>query len=641
MKRWLNIFVVTLISFMVTSCNHDDIAKVKMEEKYHDFLMDSIYTLDTLTTRLKVRNNTLAVLYARQSLKLAVRLQDPDALITAYNALGNANNGSRPDSSFKYYSTALRIADSCGIANKKPTLYFNLAMIYFNASNLQLAISLVDSSINLAEKFNQQSMVADALNSLGSIRLTSGDSLGAKKSFERAFDVGIKFHLFRQCGNAMANLALYEIDPVISVRLLRRALNYYIGIHGVEEETALVYINLGYRNPNTDSAIACYTKALKHGETGVLEDVMISAYNNLAYSYIDKKDVQKAEECIETALPFALKQTKADWLATLYDTYSDVLKEKGEIAKALDCQKKAYKYRTVAGNERSASQVRLLSAMLDLRNKDSQIRQKEEDLKLRMNENAILKFILATSILTVITLVFVLLWFRQRTRLAKIRSKMIAASRIIELEEMEKRRLGFELHDHVGYLVRTIHQFIREYNFSDLTEKKQILEKIAELRESIRRFSHRLNPIHVQNEKFPDLLRDLINDFSILTGMNVTCVLPEFCPELTQNQLLHLIRIVQELLANASRHASGCKVNLQVGTADQSLVMVYRDNGPGFDPKRSGSKGFGTQSIEERILLMEGSFVLDSHPGGGTKWEFIVPLHKPTLQHATDQDILH
>jgi len=617
---------ILLLTTLLTGCKDHYKVNGETSVKSQAHLIDSLKKLDSLVLRYRVTNEELATFYAWNGLHLAQKMNNPEALITALNAIGNAYNASRKDSSFYYYTRAIRVADSCKLLIKKSRIILNLGMIYIESSNFKTATLLIDTTIILAEKYHQPGILADAYNALGLIRLASYDSIGAKKSFEGELEIGKKNQLSRQCGNALANISLFESDPNVSMDMLYKALHYYHGLPGLEEEIALTNINLGNKQYVTDSAISYYQMALKIAEPVALNGVLISAYNNLAYAYLDKKEIRKAENCLETAIPLAMKLSNADWLATLYDTYADVLVEKEQFGKAIIYQKKAYRNRTISDNERSLAQVRLLSTMLDLRTKDILIRQKDIDMQTKTTENRILKLIIAIFFITITALSMILLWFKQRTRLIKTQVQMNAASRIIELEEMEKHRLGFELHDHVGYLVSSISQFIQEYKFSDQVEKEELLEKISNLRSSIRRFSHRLNPINVENEKFLDLVSDLIRDFSTFTGIQVKYFIPASFPELSQKTLLHLIRIIQELLTNASKHANGSNVKLNISATDNTLVMIYKDDGPGFDSTLNVNKGFGFQSINERMRLMGGKNKIVSAPGRGIIWEFEIPF---------------
>ena len=624
-NRVLLIVLVALI-FVPISCKNPKYFNDKKPPENQLMLMDSIEKLDSITITYRIKDEKLALIYARKCMVLANRMNTPEALVTALNTLGNAYNASRKDSCFFYYDKAVHLSDHFKLYKKKPQILLNLAMIYSGASNFLKATSLVDSTIMLAESNQQYGVVADAYNTLGLIRLGGYDSLGAKQAFEKAFEIGKNNHMLRQCGNALANISLYERKPVVSAKYLHQAMQYYHGLPGTEEEVASVNINLGNKQTIPDSAICYYLKALRIADSARNAEVAIAAYNNLAYAYLDKQDISKAEICMETAIPLAVKNGNADWLATLYDSYADVLIAGKQIAKAIIYQKKAYNTRVIADSQRSGSQIRLLSAMLDLRTKDLMIQDQVTALQMKKDENRLLKLIALTFFIAIATLIFLLLWLKQRSRLITAQAQMSAATKIIELEEMEKSRLSFELHDHVGYLIRGIHQFIQEYNFSNKEEKEDITGKVSDLRQSIRRFSHRLNPINVQHERFPDLLSDLVKDFSTLTGIHIKYFIPSLFPELSEKQLLHIIRIVQELLTNASKHANDSEVKIMISIADQTLIMIYEDDGPGFTMDKTVNIGFGLQSIRERILLMNGKCKLDSNPGTGTKWEFLIPL---------------
>jgi two-component system NarL family sensor kinase len=624
-QRLLFLIVIFLV-IILAGCKSQSNQESDNSLPSPSYLVDSIKMMDSLVLCYRISNEKLALQYAKTGLRLANRLNTPDGFVTAWNALGNVYNSGRKDSSFYYYSRAIRLIDSCRLFSRKPRTLLNLAIIYIDASNFKLGTTYVDSTIFLAEKFKQPKVLADAYNTLGEIRLAGFDSLGAKQAFENALSIATGNNLQRQAGNALANIALFESNPVKSQIDLVKALRCYQGLAGLEEEKALICINIGYLQVIPDSAIRYYKASLQLAESGGSVRTIISAYNNLAYAYLDKHDILKAKIYLETAIPKAVKLKNSDWIATLYDTYADVMMEEGNFAKAVIYQKQAYKSRIIADNERSVAQVRLLSAMLDLRNKDAKIRQNEIDIETKRAENLILKLFVVISLITIMALLSLFFWYKQRAQLIKAQTQMNAASRIIELEEMEKRRLGFELHDHVGYLIRSVSQFIQDYEFSDVEEKKEIVAMVSDLRVRVRRFSHQMNPINLENENFPNLVGDLIKDFSTISAIRVNYFISEYFPVLKENTTLHLIRIIQELLNNNSKHAFDSNVTLNITTIESFVIIVYKDDGPGFDASIPDSSGFGFQSINERVRLLEGKCRLISSPGTGVHWEFEIPF---------------
>ena len=93
---------------------------------------------------------------------------------------------------------------------------------------------------------------------------------------------------------------------------------------------------------------------------------------------------------------------------------------------------------------------------------------------------------------------------------------------------------------------------------------------------------------------------------------------PEQAPLATK---IALYRIVQEALANASRHAGGAEVTVTATGADDEIVVEIADTGPGFDPTASeGSEThLGLVGMRERAESLGGQFRIESAPGHGTR----------------------
>ena len=81
-----------------------------------------------------------------------------------------------------------------------------------------------------------------------------------------------------------------------------------------------------------------------------------------------------------------------------------------------------------------------------------------------------------------------------------------------------------------------------------------------------------------------------------------------------------ILRIAQEALANALRHAEAEHVSVRLGAEDGRLVLEVRDDGVGFDPDAAAvrSRRLGLTSMEERAQRLGGRLTLRSEPGAGT-----------------------
>ena len=79
-----------------------------------------------------------------------------------------------------------------------------------------------------------------------------------------------------------------------------------------------------------------------------------------------------------------------------------------------------------------------------------------------------------------------------------------------------------------------------------------------------------------------------------------------------------LYRILQEALANVSRHSAASVVNLSLSYDTDSVTVIIEDDGIGFDDTRQHD-GMGLVSMQERSETVNGSFSLESEPGRGTR----------------------
>jgi signal transduction histidine kinase len=76
---------------------------------------------------------------------------------------------------------------------------------------------------------------------------------------------------------------------------------------------------------------------------------------------------------------------------------------------------------------------------------------------------------------------------------------------------------------------------------------------------------------------------------------------------------------VNELLANAAKHARATEVEVSAATSgDGRLRVCVRDNGCGFEREANTRQGFGLFSIERRMAFLGGHLSVESATGAGT-----------------------
>ena len=80
-----------------------------------------------------------------------------------------------------------------------------------------------------------------------------------------------------------------------------------------------------------------------------------------------------------------------------------------------------------------------------------------------------------------------------------------------------------------------------------------------------------------------------------------------------------ILRIVNEAVSNAARHAGASSVSIRISSEDDRVVVRISDDGDGFDPRAlNPRRGFGLRSMSHRAESLGGRLHLESEPGSGT-----------------------
>jgi len=590
-------------------------------------LKDSIKKMDSLVQTFLISNPILCFESAQKALKYARKLRTAEDLVHGYSLMGQAFYKKDKDSSYIYFKKALDLADSAKVDVPKPFLLFNCALIYYAAKNYQTAIIWFDSCIKVADLQKDYTTMSRAFILLGNINIDIKNRDGALKMYDSANKIAVLHSIDKQIGLSLGNLARFEKDPVRAFKLDKEAIRYLINGKGNEEGLAKIYINMGFRSTNPDTALYYFREALKITQGKNLSDVEMGAYNNMVYSYLEKGNIKGAEEClVNHAIPLAQKEKNDDWMATLCDTYAEVLVHKGDFKAAAKWQKTAMDKRISADKTQASEQVRLLGVLLDLKSKELTIRDNQKEILLEQNRLQKTRLGLTITIFMIVGFIFIILWLQQRNRVKLQVQQIQSAKRIIEMEENEKAKIARELHDITGQLVLGITGEIENLDLPDTQIKEEIKGKIKDLGKSIRLISHRMNKAMLDNFTFEELITGQCEDIQKVMGLQIKLEMPEEPLELNEEMVLHAYRIVQELLTNAGKYAKDSFVSIVFQKTATELILTYNDNGPGFDSSLIEKRGMGLMNIFERAKLLNGSAKVTSSPGDGTSWEIKIPL---------------
>jgi signal transduction histidine kinase len=88
---------------------------------------------------------------------------------------------------------------------------------------------------------------------------------------------------------------------------------------------------------------------------------------------------------------------------------------------------------------------------------------------------------------------------------------------------------------------------------------------------------------------------------------------------------LHLYRIAQEAVANATRHARPRRIAITLRGVSESLILEIEDDGGGLGPNQGTTGGMGLNIMAYRASILGGTLAVEQAPGGGTRVVCRVP----------------
>jgi hypothetical protein len=100
-------------------------------------------------------------------------------------------------------------------------------------------------------------------------------------------------------------------------------------------------------------------------------------------------------------------------------------------------------------------------------------------------------------------------------------------------------------------------------------------------------------------------------------------------------------RVAQEALTNARKHAHTTRVRMRLERAGREVHLVVEDEGRGFVPEAimpgtGDGERVGLPGMRERVAMLGGHCVVESHPGAGTRVSVAVPLEVSDTEGTAD-----
>jgi len=202
--------------------------------------------------------------------------------------------------------------------------------------------------------------------------------------------------------------------------------------------------------------------------------------------------------------------------------------------------------------------------------------------------------------------------------------------RVVDAQEVERRRLARELHDETGQALTSILLGLRSIRAAadDETAERaetQVRELVVQALQDVRALAVELRPAALDDFGLVPAVERLAETFAERTGI-ATAVEASLGPErLPPEAETVLYRLIQEALTNVVKHAAASSVNIVLTRREGGVSAVVEDDGQGFDPESIREDALGLLGMRERLALLDGTLTVESGDGGTALVAF-VPL---------------
>ncbi|WAC40164.1 PAS domain-containing protein [Pedobacter sp. SL55] len=204
----------------------------------------------------------------------------------------------------------------------------------------------------------------------------------------------------------------------------------------------------------------------------------------------------------------------------------------------------------------------------------------------------------------------------ERNELEKQQQKEILKA-TLNAQEEERQRIAESLHNGLGQVLYGVKTSLERLNLGSanaIEENIDILNRSKELLslciQESRKISHELMPSILEDFGLKASIKDVCSQLRGKTHFN--CTFSNLDVHLDKYIQLAVYRIVQELSLNIMKHADAKNAHIDVSVLDDQIYIMAKDNGKGFDSKKSKKNGIGLKTIESKVKLLNGKITFAS-----------------------------
>jgi len=514
------------------------------------------------------------------------------------------------DSAFHYYKLAKEGFLHKNLLHKAALMNLEIASVAESQNSLNSDPQYFNEFWEYATKTKDSNLLAQGYNYKGRISFSNQDPQIPMNHFKKAYEY------FEKAGNStMAITNLMNMGVVYSNRLkdnYSARVNYFKALELLK--------NNGQQLENTNQ----------------FHDLL----NNIGNSYRRDKNYLKALDFYKQAETLQVEKYQAKTKKILFGNMDATYYYLGDFEKAYDY---LYKYDSIKDEINLTAQNTNIS---DIQEKYDNEKLRADNLEVEKKRVQNRNWLIAACLALIFGAGIAILLQKNtsKKRLLAEQEALLKQERVDNLlkeqelvsidamiagQEKERQRVANELHDDLGSLMATIKL---HFDNSKVSKKDPALQNAQKLLEEayqkVRSMAHSKNSGVMSDQGLLPAIKKMAQVITQTNALQVTVEDYGMGERLENSLELNLFRMVQELVANAIKHAEASKVNIQLTQHDDNLNIIVEDNGKGFNRSKieTDKTGMGLTTIEKRVEHLEGNFTVDSVLGKGTSILIDIPV---------------
>lgn len=326
---------------------------------------------------------------------------------------------------------------------------------------------------------------------------------------------------------------------------------------------------------------------------------------------------------------------------TIYSHLSSINEIMGNLDDALSWEKKYSKLNDSLNAENIKLEINKLETRFNTSEKEKRIaflNAERNQKQMEVNQKNSYLWVLSLILLLFLSLlIFLFVIYRKNKTLSeqkeinlqqriediKQKEELSLTKAILEGEERERERVARDLHDGLGGMLAGVKINFSTWSSNHLNPEKdqefyKILGQLDNSVSELRHVARNLMPESLLNFGLETALHDLCEFYS-RKNLEIDFQAISIDKTLPLNIQLNIYRIIQELLANAVKHAEATNILLQCSQSGENILITIEDNGKGFDKNiENTSQSMGLRNLKNRVNYLKGKMEINSDHQGTT-----------------------